>query len=144
VFLNTYTPKIDDKGRFFLPAKYRKELADGLVIAPFYDYCLAIYPIATFQAMAERASAMPPSVSKVREYQRQIAGDASDEVPDKQGRVHIPSHLRAYAHLDGQILVRGVMDRIELWDPARWEEHSANQRQRYSEMDGEIWAGGQN
>ncbi|MCL2316115.1 MAG: division/cell wall cluster transcriptional repressor MraZ [Actinomycetia bacterium] len=139
MFTSTYTPKIDEKGRFFLPAKYREQLAKGLIIAPFHDECLAIYPIATFQAKAERIAAMPDSVSKVREFQRQMAGDACDEVPDKQGRVHIPGYLREYAHLSGQIVVRGVIDRIELWDPKRWEAHSAAQRQAYSTMDAEIW-----
>ena len=139
MFFGSYSPKLDDKGRFFLPSRLRDELVKGLFIAPYYDFCLAIYPMETFQEMAKKIAAMPASVSKVRAFQRQMAGDGSAEIPDKQGRVHIPPKLRAYAHLDGEILVRGVMDRIELWNPKLWEEHSAGQQRIYADMDEEIW-----
>ncbi len=142
VFLGTYTPKLDEKGRIFLPSKYRDELAGGLVIAPFHDDCLAVYPLATFEQMANQIATMPVSVAQVREYQRSMASEASQEKPDKQGRVHIPSHLREYADLNGQVMVRGVMDRIELWNPQRWAEHSAEQRRVYADMDAEIWPKG--
>ena len=139
VFLGTYTPKIDDKNRFFLPSKYRDQLANGLVIAPFHDGCLAVYPIATFERMAEEITSMPVSYTQVRAYQRQMASEASHEKPDKQGRVHIAPHLRAFADLDGQIMVRGVMDRLELWNPQRWAERCAEERRMYTDMDSDIW-----
>src|SRR4029450_8835770 len=98
MFLGTHTPKLDDKGRLILPAKYRNELADGLVITRFQEHCLAIWPTDKFvDEVTKPPGAPPPSQQRVRDYQRILASGASDEVPDKQGRITIPPHLRSYA-----------------------------------------------
>ena len=100
MFLGTHTPKLDDKGRLILPAKYRDELADGLVITRFQERCLAIWPISAFDEVTKTARSASSSQQDVRDYQRMLASGASDEVPDKQGRITIPPHLRSYAGLD--------------------------------------------
>lgn len=100
MFLGTHTPKLDEKGRFFLPAKFRDELDDGLVITRGQDRCLAIYPTETFVEMTREIAKGSVSVKKVRDYQRMLAAGASDTAPDKQGRVMIPPMLRRYAALN--------------------------------------------
>ena len=142
MFFGKATPKIDEKGRFFLPAKFRDQLSNGLVMAPFYDHCLAIYPMAEFAKLAARAASLPASVSKVRDYQREMAGDADDQVPDKQGRVRIPSYLREYANLGDEVLVRGALDRVELWNPQAYAERHAITGEIYANMDDQIWPEG--
>lgn len=141
MFLGTHTPKLDDKGRFFLPAKFREELADGLVITRAQDRCLAIYPRATFLAKAESIRNAPSTVKQVRDFQRMLAASASDETPDKQGRVTIPPALRGYAGLDKEIVVVGAIDRVEIWDAAGWETYSAEQEASFAEMNDEIFPG---
>ncbi|HEY4315655.1 MAG TPA: hypothetical protein VGO19_09145, partial [Actinomycetes bacterium] len=47
-FLGTHHPRLDDKGRFFLPAKFRDRLAGGLVITPGQERCLYVFPEAEF------------------------------------------------------------------------------------------------
>ena len=89
MFLGTHTPKLDEKGRFFLPAKFRDELDEGLVITRGQDRCLAIYPTETFVEMTREIAKGSVSVKKVRDYQRMLAAGASDTAPDKQGRVLI-------------------------------------------------------
>ena len=59
MFLGTHTPKLDDKGRLILPAKFRDELADGLVITRFQERCLAIWPISSFVAILMNPGANP-------------------------------------------------------------------------------------
>lgn len=134
MFLGTHTPKLDEKGRFFLPAKFREGLAEGLVVTRQQERCLAIYPTATFAALAEAARRAPSTVKQVRDYQRMLAAGASDEVPDKQGRVTIPPTLRTYAGLDKEIVVIGAVDRVEVWDAATWESYSVEQEAAYAEM----------
>ena len=141
MFLGTHTPKLDDKGRFFLPAKFRDELADGLVITRSQDRCLAIYPMATFVAMTRSVGTAPATLKQVRDFQRMLAAGASDEVPDKQGRVTIPATLRSYAGLDKEIVVVGAINRVEVWDCAAWENYSAAQEDVFADMNGEILAG---
>ena len=123
MFLGTYTPKLDEKGRFFLPAKFREELDEGLVITRGQEHCLAVYPMSTFVEMTREIAKGSVSVKKVRDYQRMLAAGASDTAADKQGRVMVPPMLRRYAGLGKEIVIVGAITRIEIWDAARWEEY---------------------
>lgn len=139
MFLGTYTPKLDEKGRFFLPAKFRDELAEGLVITRGQDRCLVIYPMATFIERTKQVATAPTTVRNVRDFQRMLASSASDEVPDKQGRITIPAQLRAYAGLESNIVVAGAIDRAEIWDPQAWQDYSTAQEAVFAELNEEIF-----
>ena len=140
MFLGTHTPKLDEKGRLILPAKYRDELAEGLVITRFQERCLAIWPVETFVEVAQAVRGASSS-QQVRDYQRMLASGASDETPDKQGRITIPPHLRAYAALEKDCVVVGAINRVEVWDSAAWERYSAEKESAYAEMDEEVFPG---
>ena len=141
MFLGTHTPKLDEKGRFFLPAKFRDELADGLVITRSQDRCLAIYPTSTFVEMTQQVSTAPTTLKQVRDFQRMLEAGASDETPDKQGRVTIPPMLRNYAGLEQNIVVVGAINRVEVWDVAAWEQYSTEQESVFAEMNEEVFPG---
>ncbi|MDO5682337.1 MAG: division/cell wall cluster transcriptional repressor MraZ [Propionibacteriaceae bacterium] len=134
MFLGTHFPKLDDKGRFFLPAKFREELAEGLVISPGQERCLTIWTLSAFQEFARSVSG-PSTLKHVRDFQRMLAANASDEVPDKQGRITIPARLRDYAGLQGEIAVVGAFDRVEVWNPEAWEQYQAVQEPDFVDMD---------
>ena len=138
MFLGTHTPKLDEKNRLILPAKYRDELADGLVITRFQERCLAIWPIKTFVEVAQ-AVRTASSSQTARDYQRMLASGASDETPDKQGRITIPSHLRAYAGLDKDCVVVGAITRVEVWDAAAWAQYSAEKESAYAELNEAVF-----
>jgi MraZ protein len=133
VFLGTHTPRLDEKGRLILPAKFRDELADGLVITRFQERCLAVWPMATFVEVAQSVRGATSS-QQVRDYQRMLASGASDEVPDKQGRITIPPHLRSYAGLDKECVVVGAINRVEVWDAATWEQYAQEKESAYAEL----------
>ena len=138
MFLGTYHPKLDEKGRFFLPAKFRDELAGGVVITRSQERSLAIYPAAVFEAMVRSMNPAPATLKQVRDFQRMLAAGASDEIPDRQGRVSIPPALRDYAGLDKDIVVIGSIDRLEVWDAAAWESYSAAQEAVFAELDSAV------
>ncbi|WP_040161723.1 division/cell wall cluster transcriptional repressor MraZ [Nigerium massiliense] len=138
MFLGTYTPRLDEKGRFFLPAKFRDELAEGLVIAKGQEHCLTIYTPEGFQQEAARAMSGPSTLRGIRDFQRMYASGASEEVPDKQGRLTVPPMLRQYAGLDKEIAVIGAFNRIEVWDLPAWEAYQTAQEEEFAQMDGEI------
>ena len=140
MFLGTYTPKLDEKGRFFLPAKFREELDEGLVITRGQEHCLAVYPMSTFVEMTREIAKGSVSVKKVRDYQRMLAAGASDTAADKQGRVMVPPMLRRYAGLGKEIVIVGAITRIEIWDAARWEEYSTAQEADFAQMTEEVFA----
>jgi len=142
VFLGTHTPKLDDKGRLILPAKFRDELAGGLVIAKFQEHCLAIWPISVFVEMTKTVRSASSSQQGVRDYQRILASGASNETPDKQGRITIPPDLRLYAGLDKDCVVVGAIDRVEVWNPAAWEQYSAEKEPAFAELNQTLFLGG--
>lgn len=140
MFLGMHTPKLDEKGRLILPAKYRLELSDGLVITRFQERCLAIWPVATFVQLAQTVGAAS-STQQVRDYQRMLAAGASDETPDKQGRITVPPHLRAYAGLDKECVVVGAVNRLEVWDAAAWDQYQQDKEQAFAGLDESGFAG---
>ena len=140
MFLGTHTPKLDEKGRLILPAKFRDELAEGLVVTRFQERCLAIWPMATFVEVAQTVRGASSS-QQVRDYQRMLASGASDETPDKQGRITIPPHLRAYAGLDKECVVVGAINRVEVWDAATWEEYSQEKESAYADLNESVFPG---
>lgn len=142
MFLGTHTPKLDEKGRFFLPARFREALGTGLVIAKGQERCLVIYTLEEFQEQAQRAMKGPSSLKGIRAFQRMFAAGASEEVPDKQGRVTIPPTLRTYAGLDKDIAVVGALNRVEVWDLAAWEAYSDEQDDVFADMDQEMFPAG--
>ena len=142
MFLGTHTPKLDDKGRLILPAKFRDELADGLVITRFQERCLAIWPVSSFVDMTKTVRSASSSQQDVRDYQRMIASGASDETPDKQGRITIPPHLRSYAGLDKDCVVVGAIDRVEVWNAAAWEQYSTEKESAYADLNQTLFPGG--
>lgn len=141
LFLGTYTPRLDDKGRMILPAKYRDKLADGLVVTRGQERCLVIYAQADFNERAARLQSSPTTSKAVRDHQRMFLSGASDEKPDKQGRVTIPQMLRTYAGLSSDCTVIGAGDRVEVWDTQAWNDYLAETEQVYSEREEEVVPG---
>ena len=141
MFFGTYTPKLDDKGRLFLPAKFREELAEGLVVTRGQERCLTIWSIEDFGGLTERLAQAPVTNKSTRDYVRKLFAAASQEVPDKQGRISIPPVLRQYASLDKDAVVIGSMNRIEIWDPTSWAEYSEQQEQVFSDLSDEVFPG---
>ncbi len=138
MFLGTYTPKLDDKGRLILPAKFRDAFADGLVVTRTQERALAVYTQAAFERLMEPVASAPTTVKQVRDYQRMLAAGASFEVPDKQGRITIPPILRRYAGLDRDVVVIGAGTRAEIWDAGTWATYSEASEAGFSELDEEF------
>jgi MraZ protein len=140
-FLGTHHPRLDDKGRLFLPAKFRDRLAGGLVITPGQERCLYVFPEADFDRIFERVREAPVTSRTARDYQRMFMAKASDEVPDKQGRVTLNAELRQYAGLTKDCVVLGAGTRVEVWDSAAWERYSAEQEGPFAELSEEVLPG---
>lgn len=142
MFLGTHTPKLDDKGRFFLPAKFREELNGGLVITRQPERCLGIFTPVAYQAAADRMMAASSGLAKVRSQQRMFASGAESSAPDGQGRISVPEHLRRYAGLQREVVVIGALDHIEVWDAEAWATYAAAQEEAFAELDDEEYGAG--
>jgi MraZ protein len=141
MFFGTYTPKLDEKGRLFLPAKFRDQLTEGLVVTRGQDRCLNVWSMEEFGRLTERLQRAPITNKGARDYIRMLFAVASQETPDKQGRINIPAPLRTYASLNKEVKVIGAMNRVEIWDPTAWEEYTAEEEQKFSEISEEVFFG---
>jgi MraZ protein len=141
MFLGTHHPLLDEKGRLILPARFREELAGGLVMTKGQERCLYVWPGAEFARVTEAMREAPVTVKGARDYMRVMFAGAHDEIPDKQGRVTIPAGLREYAGLSRACVVIGANTRVEIWDQGAWERYLADQEQGFADISGEVFPG---
>ena len=141
MFLGTHTPRLDDKGRLFLPAKFRDRLAGGLVVTRGQERCLYVFPMDEFLRVAETMRSAPLTSKAARDYLRVFLSGASDEIPDKQGRVTVPSALRQYAGLTRDCTVIGAGSRVELWDTTAWDTYLQSTEQGFADQSEEVIPG---
>ena len=141
MFLGTYTPRLDEKSRLILPAKFREELAEGLVLTRGQERCIYVFSARECERVHEQMRSAPLSSRQARDYIRVFLSGASDEVPDKQGRVTVPAPLRQYAGLDRDVTVIGAGTRVEIWDSESWNTYLAEQEAAFSETDEDVLPG---
>ena len=133
MFLGTHAPRLDDKGRLILPAKFRDQLAGGVVITKGQENCLFVFTAADFATKA--ASRQEPTTKAERDYSRIFFASAFDETPDKTGRVTLPQGLRTYAGLTRDCVVIGANTHLEIWDAETWRGYEAAQEQAFAEQE---------
>jgi MraZ protein len=135
MFLGTHNPRLDDKGRVILPAKFREALAEGVVITKGQERCLYVFPEAEFARLADALQAAPMSSKTARAYNRVFFASAHDEVPDRQGRVTIPPRLREYAGLDRDLVVIGASNRVEIWNAETWDAYLEASEEAFADIE---------
>jgi len=121
MFLGEFRHTIDEKGRLTIPAKFRGLVAAGMVITRGFDRNLMAYSLEGWQALAERIAALPISDPSAREFRRRVFSGAVDLIPDRQGRVLLPTYLREFAGIDTEVVIAGVYTHLEIWNAERWE-----------------------
>jgi MraZ protein len=141
VFLGTYAPRLDEKGRIILPAKYRDELASGLVMTRGQERCVYVFSQREFEDLHSRIRQAPVTSKASRDYLRLFLSGASDEIPDKQHRVTIPANLREYAGLGRDLTVIGAGNRAEIWDTAAWNTYYSEHEESFADTTEEVIPG---
>jgi MraZ protein len=124
MFLGTFTPKLDEKSRLIFPAKFRDELASGLVMTRGQEHCIAVYPLMEFRQKLEEARRAPTTDRRTRDYLRVLMSGAEDVIPDKQGRITI-----------------GALDRLEIWSLPAWETYLEQKEEGFAETSEEVIPG---
>lgn len=134
MFLGEYQHQIDQKGRVVLPAKFREEMADGLVVTKSMEHCLFVYTLSEWAVQENQAKSLSMFDQAGRDFKRIFFSPAAKAVPDKQGRFVIPQNLRDYANLDKDIVVIGTGEYVEIWDKEEWAKYSAVAEAAYPEI----------
>ncbi len=125
MFLGQYEHTIDEKGRLTIPAKFREELGDGLILTQGFEGSLLALPPDLFEQMSNRVRSMSITDSNSRALRRFIFAAASLIEIDKAGRMLLPSFLRESANLKDNAILVGNGEYFEVWSPEKWQLQTA-------------------
>jgi MraZ protein len=134
-FIGRYEHSLDDKGRLILPSKFRSSFEHGGYLSEYQDGCLALWTPETFEQQMESILARSEASRSDRHLARVWASNSHELDIDRQGRMAIPARLREYAGLAGDVLVIGVIERVELWSRERWDAKVAQAEASLTEGD---------
>lgn len=130
MFMGEYSHSIDAKGRLIMPARFREQLGREFVVTKGLDDCLFVYSREEWKDIEEKLLAIPQTTRDARKFVRFFYAGANIVELDKQGRLLLGTELREYAGLKKDVVLVGVLNRIEIWDRKRWEDGSS-----YDDMD---------
>lgn len=130
MFMGEYNHTIDAKGRLIIPSKFREALGSEFVITKGLDGCLFVFPMKEWEAFEEKLRGLPLIDKNARKFSRFFLAGASTCELDKQGRILVPGTLREFAQMDKEVVLTGMLDRIEVWSKEQWLLNNA-----YDDMD---------
>jgi MraZ protein len=125
-FLGEFEATLDAKGRFLLPAGFKKQLPEGetsrFVINRGFERCLALYPMKTWEPLFAKINGLNEFDPKQREFRRAFLNGATYVEPDTAGRILLPPSLKAYAELQKDIVLMATGDKLEIWDSNKYKQ----------------------
>ena len=121
LFIGEYNHTLDTKGRLIVPAKYREELGDEFIVTKGMSDCLWVYSKNGWNDFMASLSKLPKTHPIANKAARHFSAGATCCELDKQGRILLPANLRKFASLDKEVVLAGVLDRIEIWDKNNWD-----------------------
>ncbi len=142
MFMGEYQHTIDDKGRLFIPARFRDSLGIKFVLTKGLDSCLFAYPPQEWTILEEKMRLMPFTSADVRAFVRFLFGGASECLVDRQGRILVPNHLRKHAALEKEAVIIGVSSRVEIWSRENWEKYNSGNAALFEQIAEKIGGSG--
>jgi len=125
MFFGEFNYRIDEKGRVLIPPRFRRELKDGVVLAPGIEKCITAYTLSEWKKLATELTSGSVAPNKLRRLYRAIFATAFSTSIDGQGRVALPAVLREYAEIVEEVVVAGANTCLEIWNKVHWEEEKA-------------------
>ena len=146
-FLGEFEATLDAKGRFLLPAGFKKQLPEGetsrFVINRGFEKCLALYPMRTWEPLFARINGLNEFDPKQREFRRAFLNGATLVEPDTAGRILLPPSLKAYADLQKDIVLMATGDKLEIWDSNKYKQFfDSISSEALSDLGNQVLGGG--
>jgi len=133
VLIGQYHHSLDGKNRLFIPARLRQNVR-RFIITSGLEGCLFIYTPENWKKITERLKALPLAKADARKFSRTFLSGASECHLDDQGRILIPKSLCNYANIIKEVIVVGVLDRIEIWSKNNWERYQEEAQKKFVEV----------
>jgi MraZ protein len=125
-FLGEFEATLDAKGRFLLPAGFKKQLPEEegsrFVINRGFEKCLSLYPMKSWEPLFTDISKLNDFDPKVREFRRYFLNGATIVEPDSAGRLLVPPNLKEHADLQKDIVLVAAVNKIEIWDSNKYHK----------------------
>jgi MraZ protein len=137
-FKGSYSYSVDSKGRINIPARLRKyvspEANDTFVVTRGYEQCLFVYPLDEWNKLEQSIRVLSPSDPKHRFFTRTLLQRAMESQLDGQSRITIPKELLQFASIENEVLILGVLERIEVWNPKVYDDYLKAQAESYENV----------
>lgn len=137
-FTGEYDCKLDAKGRLALPAKVKSALpkveAHELVVRRGFEPCLVLYPMFEYKKIINRVRSLNEFNEEFRRFQRSFFRGNIDLEMDGSGRINLPNRMMVYASLEKEVVLVGLGNRVEIWNPDIYEEHLISDTAEYSKL----------
>ncbi len=125
MFMGEYSHTIDTKGRLIIPSKFREELGETFVVTKGLDGCLFVFSDEEWRAFEIKLKSLPLTNKNARQFARFFVAGATPCELDKQGRILLPATLREFAGLEKDVVLTGMLNRIEIWSKEKWNENNS-------------------
>jgi MraZ protein len=133
-----YECKLDPKGRLVLPAKIKanlpEESGNHVVLTRGFEPCLVLYPKQEWKAIYDRVAALNEFNEEYRHFQRNFFRGNTELELDNTGRFVLPKTMQRYADIDKEVIIVGLGNRVELWNPERYEDFLIKDQQDFSQL----------
>lgn len=134
MLMGQFQHSLDSKGRLIIPAKFRKILGTSFVLTKGLDSCLFVYPKEEWIIIQEKLKTLPFTQKEVRAFIRFFFAGAVEIKMDKQGRILIPQQLRDHACIKKDVLIIGILNRVEIWSKENWDTYSSKAASCYEDI----------
>ena len=125
MFMGEYSHTIDTKGRLIIPSKFREELGETFVVTKGLDGCLFVFSDEEWRAFEIKLKSLPLTNKNARQFARFFVAGATPCELVKQGRILLPATLREFAGLEKDVVLTGMLNRIEIWSKEKWNENNS-------------------
>ena len=145
-FIGEYEATLDAKGRFLLPAGFKKQLPENGV-EPFvlnrgFEKCLRLYTSKSWKPILSDLVNLNEFDPKVRQFKRYFLNGATQVELDNAGRMLLPKNLMEYAGLEKDIVLVSAIDKIEIWDKIKYKQFFETfSPESFSDLAKEVMAG---
>ncbi|NLP30161.1 MAG: division/cell wall cluster transcriptional repressor MraZ [Clostridiales bacterium] len=123
MFIGEYQHSIDAKSRIIIPSKFREELGYRFIMTKGLDNCLFIYSLEEWKKFEDKLKNLPVASKDARAFVRYFFSSAVECEIDKQGRLTIPQNLRSHGKIEKEVVIIGVMSRVEVWSKQEWDKY---------------------
>jgi MraZ protein len=138
-YYGSYLHTLDTKGRVSIPSEMRKASGDVFVLTRGFEECLNLYPVDEWDLVDKELRDLRSTSRQARYYVRQMMASVRKVVVDGHGRITIPQWHREFAGIEGEVLVNGVLEHIEIWNPKRYEVYTEGQEETYEDVAENVW-----